>query len=153
MVPNTRKPEPADVAKSCASFNLRKATRAVTQLYAAALAPSGLESTQFSLLVALALNERAPLSRVAEKMVMDRTTLTRNLQPLVKQGWVTVEPGPDRRERYIALTRAGRGVLDRALPLWQGVQGRVAGALGPQRLAALIGELDTLVRVAHGGAA
>ena len=149
----SRKPEPAEIAKSCASFNLRKATRAITQLYGTALAASGLEGTQFSLLVALALNERAPLSRVAEKMVMDRTTLTRNLQPLVKKGWVTVEPGPDRRERYIALTRPGRAALERALPLWQGVQARVAAALGPQRLTALVGELNALVRIAHGGTA
>jgi len=150
----TAKPKigPAEVARQCACFNLRKAARAVTQLYDAALEPAGLRATQISVLVALALKEKTPLGRVAEAMVMDRTTLTRNLKPLEREGWITIEKGPDRRERYVGLTRSGRAVLERALPLWQAVQARVAEGLGVAPLGALLGQLNDVTRVAQGHA-
>src|SRR5262245_23110545 len=116
--------DPSELARSCACFNLRKAARAVTQIYEAALEPSGLKATQISLLVALAVRGSLPLTRLADVLVLDRTTLTRNLMPLKKKGWVASERGPDRRERYVALTRDGRAALERALPLWHAVQGR-----------------------------
>jgi DNA-binding MarR family transcriptional regulator len=153
MAIHTRKIDAAELARTCACFNLRKAARAATQLYDAALGPSGLRATQVSVLVALALHERVPLGRLAETLIMDRTTLTRNLRPLEKQGWVAGERGPDRRERYIVLTRAGRAVLERALPLWHEVQSRVAAALGAGRLAGLVGELDAVVRAVRGAEA
>src|SRR5262249_6316786 len=128
-----RHPDPAEAARDCACFNLRKAARAVTQLYDAALAPSGVRATQFSVLVALALADGAPLSRVADALVMDRTTLTRNLRPLARRGWVRIEPGEDRRERNLSLTRSGRAALERALPLWQQVQARLHERRGDPR--------------------
>jgi len=146
MTSQSRKIDAAELARNCACFNLRKAARVATQLYDAALEPSGLRATQISVLVAIALHGRVPLGRLAETLVMDRTTLTRNLRPLEKQGWVVDERGPDRRERYLELTRAGRAVLERALPLWHGVQSRVAAALGAGRLAGLVGELDAVIR-------
>jgi DNA-binding MarR family transcriptional regulator len=148
MNPNAGKIDPA-LLHSCACFNLRKAARAITQVYEAALEPSGLKATQISVLVALALRERTPMSRLAQGLVMDRTTLTRNLQPLKKKGWIAIERGPDRRERYVALTRAGRTALDRALPLWHEAQTQVAGAFGTSRLAALVGELNGLIGAAQ----
>ena len=144
--------DPAEVARHCACFNLRKAARAVTQLYDAALEPAGLRATQISVMVALALREKTPLGRIAEAMVMDRTTLTRNLKPLEREGWIAIEPGPDRRERYVGLTRSGRAVLERALPLWQAVQSRVAEGLGAAPLGALLGQLNDVTRVALGHA-
>ena len=135
-----RRPDPADAARNCACFNLRKAARAVTQLYEAALAPSGIHATQFSVLTALALVDSAPLSRVADGLVMDRTTLTRNLRPLVRRGWVRIEAGDeDRRERYLSLTRSGRAALDRALPLWQQAQARLHGPCRRRPLGAAAG--------------
>ncbi|MEE8273100.1 MAG: MarR family transcriptional regulator, partial [Alphaproteobacteria bacterium] len=69
-------------AAICTCFNLRKAARAVTQLYDAALGPSGLRATQFSLIAALGVRGAPTISQLAKAMVMDRTTLTRNLKPL-----------------------------------------------------------------------
>src|SRR5689334_16622792 len=112
MSSQTRKIDPSELARSCACFNLRKAARAVTQIYESALEPSGLKATQISLLVALALRGPLPLTRLASSLVMDRTTLTRNLMPLRKKGWIANERGPDRRERSVALTRAGRATLE-----------------------------------------
>lgn len=149
----TRKIDPAEVAQSCACFNLRKAARAVTQLYEAALEPSGLKATQISVLVALAMHASLPLTRLAQALVMDRTTLTRNLQPLKKKGWIASERGPDRRERYVGLTRAGRAALEKALPLWHAAQSRVAAEFGAGRLAALVGELNAVIGATWGGAA
>ncbi len=145
-----RRPDPADAARNCGCFNLRKAARAVTQLYEAALAPSGIRATQFSVLVALALVDAAPLSRVADGLVMDRTTLTRNLRPLVRRGWVRIEAGEDRRERYLSLTRSGRAALDRALPLWQQAQARLHAHVGDARWGRLLADLQGLVATAQG---
>ncbi len=148
-----RHPDPADAARNCACFNLRKAARAVTQLYDAALAPSGIRATQFSVLVALALVDGAPLSRVADGLVMDRTTLTRNLRPLERRGWVRIEAGEDRRERNLSLTRSGRAALERALPLWQQAQARVLEHVGGARWARLLADLQGLVATAQEAAA
>jgi DNA-binding MarR family transcriptional regulator len=149
MSSQTQKIDPSEVGRSCACFNLRKAARAVTQVYEAALEPSGLKATQISLLVALAVRGSLPLTRLAEVLVMDRTTLTRNLMPLKKKGWVAGERGPDRRERYVALTRAGRATLDRALPLWHAAQSRVATEFGHARLTALVAELNAVIAAAQ----
>jgi DNA-binding MarR family transcriptional regulator len=140
---------PGDVARSCACFNLRKAARAVTQLYEAVLEPTGLRATQMSVLVALSLAERAPLSRVADGLVMDRTTLTRNLRPLERRGWVRIEPGDDRRERTLSLTRSGRAALGRAMPLWQQAQARVLAQIGDARWARLLTDLQGLISAAR----
>jgi DNA-binding MarR family transcriptional regulator len=144
-----RHAEPADAARDCACFNLRKAARAVTQLYESALAPSGIHATQFSVMVALALVEGAPLSRVADGLVMDRTTLTRNLRPLQRRGWVRIEAGEDRRERNLSLTRSGRAALERALPLWQQAQARLHERLGDAHWARLLQDLPRVVAVAQ----
>lgn len=77
-------------------YNLRKVTRAVSQLYDRMLKPSVLRVTQFSLLVELAIVGSTIISELADKMVMDRTTLTRNLKPLEKRGLVVIAPGQDR---------------------------------------------------------
>jgi DNA-binding MarR family transcriptional regulator len=139
----------AEVARGCACFNLRKAARAITQLYDAALAPSGIRATQLSVLVALALGERAPMGRVADALVMDRTTLTRNLRPLERRGWVRIDRGADRRERFLSLTPSGRTVLEGALPLWQTAQARVVEHVGDFRWPTLLADLHGLVDAAQ----
>ena len=89
-------------AQSCLCFALRKSARAITQQYDTMLRPLGLKATQFSLLVGIRLFGLVTVNRLAEAMVMDRTTLTRNLQPLETQGLIQTIPGADRREREIA---------------------------------------------------
>ena len=132
----------AEVATHCACFALRKAARAVTQLYDKALEPSGLRATQFTLVVALSLSEQLTLSQVAERLVMDRTTLTRNMTPLERDGLVIRERGPDRRERYLRLTPAGRRALAQALPLWRQAQAQAVTAIGQEAWRALRGGLQ-----------
>ena len=135
---------------NCTSFNLRKAARAVSQVYDEALKPSGLRGTQFSLLVVVEGRGPAGVTELAKAMVMDRTTLTRNLKPLLAQGLLEVVDGPDRRRRPIAITGHGRETISRALPLWRQAQTRIAGALGKTRWAGLLADLDETVRLSQG---
>ena len=118
------------IPQVCLCVNLRMASRVVTQLYDDIFAPTGLRSTQFPILLALALGGSSPLTRLAEMLAMDRTTLTRNLRPLEARGWVKAMAGDDRRTRMVALTEAGRAVLDDALPYWERGHERVTEALG-----------------------
>ncbi|HEX2116964.1 MAG TPA: MarR family winged helix-turn-helix transcriptional regulator [Alphaproteobacteria bacterium] len=142
----------AKAAQDCACFNLRKAARAITQMYDAAIEPSGMRATQFSVLQVISLSDGAPMMRVAQRLGMDRTTLTRNLAPLERLGWVRSEPGPDRRERTLALTRSGRSALERAKPFWQAAQERIIGKIGAAQWQALRSGLDALVAAAQEGA-
>jgi DNA-binding MarR family transcriptional regulator len=134
-----------ETGRSCACNHLRRAARAVTQLYDDTLRPTGLRATQFTLLTALRIQGPISLNRLAEQLVMDRTTLTRNLRPLEKKELVRIEAGRDRRTREASLTKRGHQALVEAFPLWRRAQARVAGGLGDERLQALLGELGAVV--------
>ena len=138
-----------EVARSCAVLNLRRAARAVTNRYEDEMRALGLKATQFSLLVAAALRGPVNISALADLMVMDRTTLTRNLKPLQKRGLLQVVPGSDRRTRAVTLTAAGEAMLAQALPLWRQAQREVVEGLGEQRFAGLLGDLRRTVEVAR----
>src|SRR2546426_35337 len=130
--------------RRCACANIRRTDRVITQFYDEVLAPSGLNAPQFALLATLA--EVAPITirRLAEIMVMDRTTLTRNLKLLIKEHLVRGEEGEDRRRRLAFLTQEGEQALQRAWPLWQEAQARFEQALGRERFDALLTELSAV---------
>lgn len=138
----------SEIAETCACLNVRKAARAVTQLYDEVLQPSGLRATQFDLLVASALAGEATVTQLAEALVMDRTTLTRNLKPLENQGLLTVNAGTDRRKHLVRLTERGRQALATALPYWEQAQDRVVTRLGQPQWHTLLVELKTVVTLA-----
>ena len=131
--------------QECTCLNLRKATRAVTQLYDEALRSAGLRVTQFSLLAMTKAQEPVTVTKLAEALVMDRTTLTRNLKLLEKQNLVRIAPGVDRREHKISLTATGTRTLAAAFPLWETAQARLADGLGPDRLQRLLTDLSAAV--------
>ncbi len=89
------------------------------------------------------------ITELAKTLVTDRTTLTRNLKPLLSQKLLEVVDGTDRRQRPIALTSRGRDTLAQALPLWREVQVRIAEGLGRARWTGLLGDLNEAVRQAH----
>ncbi|HER27319.1 MAG TPA: MarR family transcriptional regulator, partial [Rhodospirillales bacterium] len=95
-------------AARCIGFGLRKAVRAVSQVYDGKLEPVGLKGTQFSLLLATSITGQIAVGKLADIMVMDRTTLTRNLRPLKALGYLEMFAGPDKRVRIIQLTKTGR---------------------------------------------
>ncbi len=131
----------------CTSFNLRKAARAVTQFYDEALKASGLKSTQFSLLTMAAAAGGAPISRLADDMAMDRTTLTRNLRPLEEAGLIRIEAGDDRRVRKVVVTADGEHILSRAVPMWRRAQTRMIDRLGDEQWGEFLRQLQTVRRV------
>jgi DNA-binding MarR family transcriptional regulator len=134
-----------EVARTCACANLRKAARAVTQLFDEALAPSGLRVTQFTLLVTSCLIGESTINELATKMAMDRTTLSRNLKPLVRIGLLEMHPGEDGRTRLVRITPAGERSLEEAYPLWQQAQQQTVYVLGEEGLVALLGDVAQVV--------
>lgn len=129
-------------AVPCVGFNTRRATRLITQYYDKALAPAGLRSTQYSLLNALSMLGETSMQDISTIMAMDRTTLTRNLSPLVKKGLVKVSVGSDRRSRPITVTAKGKSTLEKALPYWQEAQSHILDAVGAD-------QWDTMMRGLH----
>jgi DNA-binding MarR family transcriptional regulator len=133
--------------RSCACAQIRRVDRAMTQFYDEALAASGLRITQFTLLATLSESGPVNVNRLAVLLCMDRTTLTRNLEPLTRQGFVRSEEGEDRRVRLIMLTAEGQTALTRALPCWQQAQSRIVQGLGQERFHALLAELSTVIQL------
>ena len=137
------------MASGCACRSLRRSARAVTRLYDEILRPSGLRITQFTLLVAVAIGEPVPITRLADALDLDRTTLARDLKPLTEQGLVEIAAGEDRRMRKVRLTRLGRQAIERAYPLWQQAQARIVQGSGPDRWQAVAGGLQEVAALAH----
>ena len=134
-----------ETTANCTCLNLRKASRAVTKFYDDAFKPVGLRVTQFSLLAMVANRGPAGMKELAKLLVMDRTTLTRNLKPLIDQGFLEVIECDDRRQRPIAITSRGRNRLAKALPLWREAQNRVVANLGRETWVGLLQSLSATV--------
>ena len=128
----------------CACMSLRQASRVVTQYYEEVLRPSGIHATQFSVLAKVAGLGPITMTELAEDLMMDRTTLTRNLKYLEDKKLVRVEAGEDLRTRQIELTRKGEKALSKALPLWDKAQSQIIRKLGRSNWDALRAELDAL---------
>jgi DNA-binding MarR family transcriptional regulator len=126
----------AAAALPCACTSLRKASRAVTRAFDAALAPAGLTSAQLSILRTIGRAGQLPLSRLADSLVMDRTSLYRALAPMQLAGWLAVGAGAG-RAKTVSLTDDGRRVAADAAPHWEAAQRRVVEAFGVERWAAL----------------
>ena len=144
--PNKKHSSVTDVA-ACTCANLRKAARVVTQAYDAALQATGLKATQFTLLATLAERGDTPLTRLADALVMDRTTLTRNLKPLLRKGFIRIEHEEDQRVRKVSLTKAGRRVFEEAHPQWEQAQARIFEGLGQDRWSSFLDDLAATVTV------
>lgn len=123
---------------TCVGFNLRKASRMVTRYMDEVLEPTGLRSTQFSLLAAIGRHQKMSHSHLARLLVMDRTTLTRSLKPLEKMGWIEHARSPDRRKRLVMLTPAGWQVLEQAIPLWESAQQELLDEMGEDNASQLL---------------
>jgi DNA-binding MarR family transcriptional regulator len=131
--------------RACACGNLRKAARAITQLYDEAFRPAGLRATQFGVLAATMALGPVTVTRLADRTVTDRTTLTRNLKLLEKRGFIRIQKGNDRREKEVTLTDRGREALAKGYPFWQKAQAHVVKGLGEERWNALREGLSAVV--------
>jgi DNA-binding MarR family transcriptional regulator len=129
-------------AESCNCLALRQAARHVTQFYDQFLAASGLRTTQFSILAKLRWLGPLTINALAKEMVMDRTTLGRNILPLEREGLIDIAPGRhDRRSKELRLSEAGRTKLRQASAGWAEAQVRFEAAFGQARSLELRGVL------------
>jgi DNA-binding MarR family transcriptional regulator len=128
---------PAATPRGCTNLKLRQLSRAVTRHYDAYVAPTGLRNTQYSLLSHVTLLGPIKPSELAARMRVDASTLTRNLQPLVAQGWVTQGPGEDARSRLIEVTSLGREKRAEGQRSWKQAQLALNARLGADRVIAL----------------
>lgn len=115
-----------NVARNCACNTARRLSRALTREYDRALKPSGLKSTQFMVLVGALLGRKTRVGTLAEHLGLERTTLTRNLALLERDGFVKTTQGSDARARIVNVSAKGRTAVLSALPLWKKVQKRVS---------------------------
>jgi DNA-binding MarR family transcriptional regulator len=125
----------------CTCVALRKLTRTVTRLYDQHLAAAGIKTTQYSLLRWIE-HKPLPIAALASRTNTERTTLSRNLKPLIDAGWVVLKPGADARQRIVTITPAGRRVADAAVAAWQTAQAELERTLGADAVRALHAQLD-----------
>jgi DNA-binding MarR family transcriptional regulator len=133
--------------KDCTCFNLRKATRVVTQLFDDAMQPTGLRATQFTLLAAISATGVIAIRQLSKILVMDRTTLTRNLKPLEIKRLIKIVPGEDRRTRTLTLTDKGKKTYKKSLPVWRQAQSEVIERLTEKRWRELLKQLDRTIEI------
>ncbi|WP_223642865.1 MarR family winged helix-turn-helix transcriptional regulator [Corallococcus sp. EGB] len=137
----------------CNCLALRQASRHVTQFYDQVLAPSGIRTTQYSILHRVLSQGPLTVNALAEQLVMDPSTLTHNLRPLLKDGFVVLEVGrTDRRQRAVAITPEGQGVYRKARPLWLRAQADFERAVGDSQASALRDLLAAVARTGLGDA-
>ncbi len=123
--------------RGCTNLKLRQLSRVVSRHYDAFVAPTGLKNTQYSLLSHVALAGPIRPSDLAQRMRIDASTLTRNLQPLIAQGWLTLGPGENARSRLVAVTEAGRQKRAEGQRAWKQAQLALNEQLGEHRVIAL----------------
>ena len=125
----------------CTCFKLRKLARTMSRLYDQHMATVGLRTTQYSVLTNAA-REALPVAELAERLGTERTTLTRNLKPLIEAQWITLEAGADSRQRIVTITAAGRAKVKQAYVAWRAAQAEFEHLLGAGTVRALHAQLD-----------
>src|SRR5262245_17621781 len=137
---------PQMLLNTCMCHKVRMAARVVTRAYDEALRPSRLRATQVSVLAAVGARGALSIKSLADALQMERSTLTRNLQPLEERGYVELAPERRYRSRVLTLTAAGRAALVAALPLWEAAQRKLKGRVGQHRWPAMQDALAALAR-------
>src|SRR5437762_9475584 len=131
-------------ALPCACASLRRAARAVTQIYDDALRSTGLRATQFTLLQVLGRRGELTQADIGDFLAVDSTTLSRTLRPLESKGWIRARAGDDRRERHWSLTSSGERKLDAATPAWEASQARLRRRVGNERWHSILADLAAI---------
>jgi DNA-binding MarR family transcriptional regulator len=130
------------VRQNCVCFNLRRVTRAITQFFDAEMRRQGIRSTQGTLLSALHGAGTSNMAELSEFLGMERTTLLRNLQPLQRDGLVSVEGGGQGGFVELSLTAKGRKQVEKLTPAWESAQRTAVEVLGEKRWSAILADLD-----------
>lgn len=131
--------------KGCTNLKLRQLNRMVTRHYDRYVAEAGLKNTQYALLAHVVRLGPIRPGDLARSMHMDASTLTRNMQPLVAKGWLTVSAGKDARSRLVQVTEAGHRKRAEGQLAWEQAQLDLNERLGAERVASLHNLLDAFV--------
>jgi DNA-binding MarR family transcriptional regulator len=127
----------------CALFNVKRAGRVMSKIYARHLSVVGLKGAQFAILSVLNNHKKITYSLTADILSMERTSVTRALKPLERDGFVDISPGEqDRRIRYISITTKGRTLFKRAMPFWEQAQTEFLEHMGDENWKRLENLLD-----------
>jgi DNA-binding MarR family transcriptional regulator len=146
MSRNALDPQDLQALEGCLCLTLRRTARVVTQRYDAALRPFGIRATQLPILTAAAGNGPLPLATLAEALGMERTTLLRNVRPLVRGGLITIRRERGGRRDELGVTASGHALLARLFPAWRAVQDRLLGDLKDPALRQTLSELGQSIR-------
>ena len=137
-----------DYTQICVCANLRKKTRVVTQLYDKLLQPTGLKVTQYSMLANIDQQRSVSISRLGEILLLDQTTITRNINLLKQNGYVDLTRDPqDARAKVITLTDKGIEKLNEAAPIWQEIQERIINDIGIEKYNDFYETLKTMQKI------
>ncbi|PWU08472.1 MAG: MarR family transcriptional regulator [Terriglobia bacterium] len=134
----------ATPSSPCISYNLRKASRIVSKVYAQEMRGAPVPGPQFSLMMMIARQESPTISELAEYMGTDRTTMTRNLEHLKRRGLIRIAQGKDLRTKSVELEPKGRTALERSMSYWRNAQTKVLAVLGEQRWDRMLADLSVL---------
>lgn len=127
---NSQSTKPTTDFELCLNLSFRKATRVISQIYDRELADCGIKCTQFSLLRATFLLKRTTNAELQDRLILNQTTLSRGLKPLIRDGFIQAEPGLDKRQKILSLTPQGKELYQRAEKSWRRAQEYMRRRLG-----------------------
>lgn len=130
---------------ACTCFNTRKFTRVITQIFDESFKKIGVRGTQFTPLVMIFARGPVTVNKLSEYLVMDRTTLGRNLKPLERDGLIEIKTGKDRRQKLISITDKGRDLLTKAFPVWQETQKKILEQIGENKWQEMLFDIKDLL--------
>jgi DNA-binding MarR family transcriptional regulator len=132
----------------CSCNMIRESARKITQFYEGSLREAGIKPTQFSILAALANTGPIQLTQLANMLLLERTSLTRNLNVLERNGWVELQTGEeDLRQRVVSLSKKGYEQLDQAIPYWKKAQKAIANEMGQDTITGLKKTLNEMTEI------
>jgi DNA-binding MarR family transcriptional regulator len=140
-----------EMARTCACLNFRKGSRSVTQFFDQILAPTGVRSTQLVILMAGELLGPSSIARLARELVMDRSTLTRNLKPLLNMGLLELSAAESGKQKTVEVTEVGRAMLIKAAPYWERAQGHLVCHFGEEHWNRIVTDLGSIVDATRSG--
>lgn len=125
------------IATECLALRVRRLDRLLSRIYDAALRPHGVTIAQLGLLTAVRLSGPVTPGRLGDILDLERSTVSRNVALLLRNGWVSAAIAPDGRSQLLSIARRGEGLLDAAIPAWRRAQREAEGLLGPEGVLAV----------------
>ena len=133
----------------CFNLSFRKATRVISQIYDRELADCGIKCTQFTILRAIKHMDETTNAELQERLVLDQTTLSRGLKPLIRDGLIQARPGQDKRQKILSLTPKGKDLYQQAMKGWRRAQDTLRKSLGADITEQMIDLNTALVNLRH----